>query len=99
MALVTCTECGAQVSDKALACVKCGAPVNTVAVTLGPASKITTTQQTSKPYKAGQLAGGVLLAVGVVLAVGGAQLSGGLTMLLGLIVYLGARMGAWWNNG
>lgn len=98
MALVECGECGTSVSDKAASCVKCGAPVGVVAVPLGP-SKILTTQQTSKPYKAGQLAGGVLLAIGVVLAVGGAQLSGGLTMLVGLVVYLGSRMGAWWNNG
>ena len=98
MALVECGECGTSISDRAVACVKCGAPVGALAAPLG-ASTITTTQQTSKPYKAGQLAGGVLLAVGVVLAVGGAQLMGGFAMLLGLVVYLGARMGAWWNNG
>lgn len=27
MALIECTECGVQVSDKASACVKCGAPI------------------------------------------------------------------------
>lgn len=31
MALVTCTECGNAVSDKAVACPKCGAPVSAAA--------------------------------------------------------------------
>lgn len=31
MALVTCTECGNAVSDKAAACPKCGAPVSSAA--------------------------------------------------------------------
>jgi hypothetical protein len=28
MALITCTECGKQISDKAATCVQCGAPVD-----------------------------------------------------------------------
>ncbi len=34
MALITCTECGASVSDKAAACTQCGAPLQEATVTL-----------------------------------------------------------------
>ena len=30
MALITCPECGKEVSDKATACPNCGYPINTV---------------------------------------------------------------------
>ena len=38
MALIDCSECGTQISDKAAACVKCGAPVVAAKVEVAPPS-------------------------------------------------------------
>lgn len=89
MALTTCSECGAQISDKAEACPKCGAPQRG-AVTI---------QATAKRYKGAQLAGALLVGVGVAAVFNGGELWGALLALGGLGLYGFARFGAWWRHG
>ena len=99
MALIDCEECGAEVSDKAAACIKCGAPLNSTLTALGPAERVVTTQQTGKKYKGVQLVGAALMCVGVVSCVGKEPGIFAGTFTLGLLVFFGARIGAWWNHG
>ena len=99
MALIDCEECGAQVSDKAAACIKCGAPLNSTLTALGPAERVVTTQQTGKKYKGLQLLGAGMVCAGVVACTAKEPGAASGLMLIGLIVFLGARIGAWWNHG
>lgn len=95
MALIACTECGTQISDKAAACVKCGAPVKPLTVK----PPMVTTQQTSKRYKAAQAVGVLAMIVGAIAVPAGSPAVAGIGLFGGLVVYLAARAGAWWNNG
>lgn len=89
MALTTCGECKAEISDKAAACPKCGAPQRGAL----------TIQATAKRYKGMQLLGAAVMSVGVVMIVVQNHLSGALVMLAGLGLFVGARMAAWWRHG
>jgi hypothetical protein len=63
------------------------------------ASQPVTVEQTSKKYKLGQLIGvGMILASVVACNQSEVGTSAGL-LFLGLVVYVGAKVGAWWNNG
>lgn len=89
MALTTCTECHAQISDQAAACPKCGAPRRGVV----------TTQATAKRYKGAQLLAALVVSVGVVGVIGGGHLWGSLTAFAGLGLYFVARARSWWAHG
>lgn len=94
MALISCEECGSQLSSKAVACPKCGAPAK--------GKGVVTTQQTSKVFKVMQILGFLLIVAGVVSCVGaptGETLKSTWTWLLGLLLFLAGRVGAWWRNG
>lgn len=95
MALIACSECGTQISDKAPACIKCGAPVKPAA----GKTRMVTTQQTSKRYKAAQAVGVVMMIVGAIAISAGSSSVAGIGLFGGLIVFVAARAGAWWNNG
>ncbi len=64
---------------------------------------VVTTQLTSKRYKAAEVIGVVLILSGGVSCTMANRSDGmGPTVALlsvGLVVYLGAKLGAWWNNG
>src|SRR5690242_1893112 len=70
MALIKCSECGNDVSDKAAACPKCGNPIATVhaqapaavAITEVP---VTAIEQTGKEYKAQMLMASILAGLGL----------------------------------
>jgi len=47
MGLVTCTDCGADVSDRALACPKCGGPIDNAGASQGTAIQQAQTSQSS----------------------------------------------------
>jgi hypothetical protein len=78
MALIDCSECGKQVSERAASCPHCGNPIASRAAVLPPAalslpnqvytedSKPVTTQQTGKGPKTIQLIGLVLILAGMV---------------------------------
>ena len=62
--------------------------------------KIVTIQQTSKRYKAAQLAGVVAMCMGTVSCVAQAQpVVNGLFWIAGCLLFGYARIGAWWKNG
>lgn len=98
MALIKCSDCGAEISDKATACIKCGAPM---AAVLSPTSKqgIVTTQQTSKVYKFFQVVGAVAMIVGVASCAGGDASTSAKWWIGGVVVFIAARAAAWWSNG
>jgi uncharacterized membrane protein YvbJ len=62
MALIKCTECGNEVSDKATSCPKCGAPIADASI--GTATQ--TIQQTSKKLKAQYAIAATLFFVGLI---------------------------------
>src|SRR5688572_17085568 len=56
MALVTCTECSKEISDKAASCIHCGAP----------RSQAVTIEQTGKSLKAQQIIAAALFIFGLI---------------------------------
>ncbi len=113
MALIQCSECSSQVSDKAATCPKCGAPISDAPAARATGTPVTTTQQTSKRFKAHQLIAAALLVVGIVMMFtgpastgsgGGAAVSsrvaiGVLLFLVGGVWYLVTRFRTWWHHG
>lgn len=108
MGLITCEDCGAQVSDKATACPKCARP-------LGAATLI---EQTAKRWKLVQLIGAGIILFGIVLVVVALVLVvnglgwhrtpsfvnpflwiGYVSMGVGLVVVTVGLVAAWWHHG
>lgn len=99
MALIPCSECQREISNKATICPHCG-----IAVSDG----VLTTQQTSKRFKAMQFAGAAAAFSGIAMLfalfkdtspspetaifASGLALSGGL-------LYMAGRLLAWWHHG
>lgn len=54
MALIACSECGTQISNKAAACVKCGAPIEAANGAPGPQQPATPAARTAKSAEASQ---------------------------------------------
>lgn len=113
MALIACSECGREISDKAAACPHCGNPMREVppplaastprpvAITTAPGHAVTT-ESTGKAYKALQAIGVVLIVLGVVSC--SMRTAGGYgaqvwLWFIGLILYVIGRLGAWWKHG
>lgn len=93
MAIISCPECGKEISDRARACPHCGTPIS---------DKETTIEKTSKRYKGQQLGGCLLSIVGVIIAAGGSETGGtigGVMIVIGLVLFLASRFGAWWHHG
>src|SRR5262245_5004285 len=99
MALINCSECGKQVSDRAASCPNCGNPIAQIAGPTPTATRATqvyteeskpvTTQQTGKGPKVVQLIGGVLILLGVascVLGGPGSSFQGVGIALVGVVV-------------
>lgn len=102
MALIKCSECGRDVSDKASTCPTCGNPIATAKDVAASGTSIITTQATARKYKGQMLAGVGLCGLGAVFLVSGDSGMIGFGTLLfvgGLLVYGGARFFAWWRNG
>ncbi len=89
--IVTCKECGKQISEFATACPFCGCPLRQV---------IQRVEQTGKEYKAGMLisAGIFILAFAIMMNTGETELTV-LFMCLSLLGFVGCKIGAWWNHG
>ena len=98
MALIKCSECGKDVSDKAATCPFCGNPL---------ADRITTVQLTSKKWKWVKLIGWLTFIGGGLMFLSNLQ-NGGLQnpytgmgfslAFLGFIGLLIGKFGAWWTN-
>lgn len=88
MALISCPDCGAQVSDTAPACVACGRPIAAQVI-----------EQTAKRWKQAQLVAFALVVVGFVEWTLGSGGGWAVVALVGMVLLVSARLGAWWENG
>lgn len=100
MALIACTDCAREVSDKAPACPQCGAPIADRGVTRAIGTPLTTTQSTSKALKMQSLLATLTLITGfcVMFATPEANAIGGLLVLAGLIWLIVTRVRIWWHH-
>jgi uncharacterized membrane protein YvbJ len=105
MALVTCRECGKQVSDAASACPQCGAPVVHRDEVKTP-TPVITTQQTSKRLKFYLLLALGLFVVGAVMSFSSSNTGSkeavpiaGLLMVAGIVLGIVTKVRSWWHHG
>ena len=104
MALIKCSECGREVSDKASACLGCGAPITAA----GAGTPIQTIQKTSKRLKAQSLMAGVLVAFsGIVVILSSFAVSEAhspmptfpiILFMAGVIWYVTVKVRTWWHH-
>lgn len=101
MPLVTCRDCGRDVSDRATVCPGCGGPMQPA--TAGP-RPVQTIEQTGKGWKQAQLAGVVLVLLSVLAFVW--SIDGQVDPVLAVILFAAGftllvmgRLGAWWYHG
>lgn len=90
MALIACTECGKEVSDKASSCPNCGAPISeNSSVSLNPQSHAKVTRTGA----AWEGIGFLLIVVGMITAMasGSDNHTGGIMLAAGFIVFLIGR--------
>ncbi|MGB2632042.1 MAG: zinc ribbon domain-containing protein, partial [Minisyncoccales bacterium] len=71
MALIKCSECGREISDKAETCPACGSPLQDKKI-----QKPVVIEQTSKSWKVIQLISGILIIVGLFMVFGNAASRG-----------------------
>lgn len=87
MALISCSECGKEVSDKAASCLNCGAPIAEISsVSLNPQSHAQVTRTGGK----WEGIGFILIVIGLFMAVAG-QGFGGLLMAGGFMIFIVGR--------
>jgi len=105
MALIKCSECDNEVSDKAATCPKCGAPIAIAQETKAAGVQINTVQETSKKFKLQSLLSVSLIIIGIVMlsATGSASNSEPSIMpvlitTIGLIWFIVNRFRIWWHH-
>lgn len=104
MALVACSECGKQISDRAATCLHCGnpiAPPSTQPIPVSLGGEVVTTQQTGKIWKAWEIVGVLMVILGIGACVSGSvnPFSGIVFAVGGAIAFLVGRFGGWWSHG
>lgn len=88
MALISCSECGKKVSEKADACPNCGAPISgNTGVLLNPQSHTKVTRTGAK----WEGIGFILIVVGMISAMTAQGGFGGLLLLIGFMVFIIGR--------
>ncbi len=109
--LISCPDCGREISAKAATCPQCGCPIAQKKITVEVPDtrvEVQTVERTSKRWKGQMVAGCLLMFVAIFIIVApivAGDLSranpvvGGGFFLIGLIVWLGAKVSAWWNHG
>lgn len=98
MALIKCSECGKEISNKADACPTCGNPIHKPAIEGEEKEKIVTIEQTSKKWKKQGCLSAVLYVFGIIIL--GKSIPLGITIIvIALCFSFYARIGAWWTNG
>ncbi len=106
MALISCSECNTQVSDKAAHCIKCGAPIGASAGDYrGSGTHLTTTQETSKRLKLHIIGSVFLISIGLFMEVAAANSSdpdenglGAVLMMAGFFWFITTRLRIWWHH-
>ncbi|MES2006955.1 MAG: zinc-ribbon domain-containing protein [Patescibacteria group bacterium] len=99
MALIKCSECGKDVSDKAVSCPFCGNPIapSTAPTTPASAPEIVTIQQTKKSWKLLWLVSVILLLIGLGQLGGNAPI-GWMCIFFAVVLFVISKIGAWWTN-
>jgi DNA-directed RNA polymerase subunit RPC12/RpoP len=88
MALIKCSECGKEVSDKATSCPNCGAPIAAKeAVTLDPKSHAKVTRTGAK----WEGIGFALILIGIITAIAANGALGGILAFAGFVVFIIGR--------
>lgn len=104
MALINCTECNHEVSDKAAACPKCGAPIASARETAAAGTTLNTVQKTSKKFKLQSAFSTILIIVGIVWVFNSSQSEQtetgypGLMLVVGLVWFIVNRLRIWWHH-
>lgn len=97
MALIACSECSKEISDKAATCPGCGAPV--AAQPAQEPEPVVTIQATGKSFKGWQAIGVVCVTIGAILLFTDSTAMGLALCIVGSITYLAATFGGWWRHG
>ena len=97
MALIKCSECGKEISDKANTCPSCGNPINSQSVVTDQNSRVEIVQ-TSKKWKKTWLWGFLLLIGGWIMCIKSLGL-GIFMMFIGFTLAIISAIGRWWTNG
>lgn len=97
MALINCSECGKEVSDKALSCPNCGNPITPTDLSASTNQKVEV-ELTNKKWKTKSLYALGLFFLGILVMTSSVRL-GFLVILASIYVGMSARIGAWWDNG
>lgn len=100
MALIKCSECHREISDRAMTCPHCGNPI------ISTEENPVTIQRTRKKWKAWKAVAIVMVIVGGFMMLNGIAGGGwgiggfGLTLFfVGFITGIIGNIGAWWSNG
>lgn len=95
MALIKCSECGTEVSDRADKCPKCACPISSGIQT----EKAQTIELTGKKFKKNLLIGVALILVawpaGYFLGSGTITLT---LLIIGVVVILATKISIWWHH-
>ena len=96
MALIKCSECNKEISDKATTCPNCGNPIQ-IQPTYND-NRAVEIELTNKKWKLYRLWGIIILIVGL-LSMGFSMALGWCLFFIAIILGCIYRIGAWWNNG
>ena len=88
MALIKCSECGKEVSDKATACPNCGAPPSGVKTRLGGEN---TPLRVVRAGWRWETIGGLLVIGGLIAAIAGAGGYGWFALFVGFVIFIIGR--------
>lgn len=105
MALISCPECEAQISDKAPTCPKCGAPISKKMDEEGPETKVITVQETSKRLKSQVLLSTSVFIIGLIWFIASINSDSSetamipfLLILIGIVWNIVTRIRIWWHH-
>ena len=107
MALISCPECGREISSAAPACPGCGAPIATAQSMQTIGVPVTTMQETSKRLKGHTVLASLMVGVGVLWGSASSPTSAdhwlssvGPTLMIlgGLVWYLVTKVRVWWHH-
>jgi hypothetical protein len=100
MALIKCSECGREISDKAPTCPGCGNPINGG---VQIKEKVVVIEQTGKTWKGLQLVFGFMFWLGLFMLIGSGndqamKAPANIFFTFGLIGWIVGKIGTWWNH-
>ena len=106
MALINCSECKKEVSDKAASCPHCGAPIFIARESKAAGAPLTTIQETSKKLKAQKVIASLMFWFGFMWLVvdsnaivrPGESIAAPAITSLGFVWYIVTRIRIWWHH-